>query len=115
MTVVSIATALIVGCSIGAVAALATQGRRSVPVWVLISASVAAALAGVVLAWLVGLDGSGLWFAELLVQASAAVLAVAVPQPRHGAVPLTGTVPGPGPGHAPGTAMSTRNRVMGMG
>ncbi|RZU51187.1 hypothetical protein EV385_2989 [Krasilnikovia cinnamomea] len=78
MTITSITAALVIGGVLGAAAALALGDRRRIPVWVLISVGVAAALAATVLARLAGLDASRLRLAELLVQIVAAAVALVV-------------------------------------
>ena len=86
MTVTSIATAIIVGCVVGGAARLA--GDRGTPAWVLLTAGVAAALAGATVARLAGIDTSRPGPPEVLVQIGAAGLAVAgavMPSRRTGA------------------------------
>jgi hypothetical protein len=75
VTVSSIATAIVVGFVVGGAVRLA--GDRSTPAWVLLTAGVAAALAGAAAARLIGIDTSRLGPPEVLIQIAAAGLAVA--------------------------------------
>ncbi|MEU4531323.1 hypothetical protein AB0F49_24165 [Micromonospora ureilytica] len=85
MSIAGLVTALLVGVAIGLLGRLIIPGRQEAPIWLSVSVTVVAALAGSVVARLTGVDTSTLNLLTLVIQVGLAgigvVLVVATARP----------------------------------
>ncbi|SCG43330.1 GlsB/YeaQ/YmgE family stress response membrane protein [Micromonospora coxensis] len=78
MTVTSIVGAVVVGLVVGGLGRLVIPGRRRIPVWLTAAAGLVAALFGLIVARLAGIDTDGPRLLPLVVQVGLAGLGVAL-------------------------------------
>ena len=79
MEITGVITAVVVGLIIGALGRLVVPGRQRLPIWLTLAIGVVAALAGTVIASVVGFgDTQGIDWLEVTLQVGLAALAIAL-------------------------------------